>query len=179
MRNEARAAAAAFGLLLFATAFSQGRADQASPPAPRQSALQSAGDNFYRQYRYRLRYNGRVVAGFNEMSSSPATHMVGHTKYESVTLERGVTRDSQFAQWAGAVAKSGNVAPPASSRRNISVVLYDEAGRAVQRFSFTQSWVSQYSALPDLNANANAVLIQHIIIEAEGWEIDGTPSPKP
>jgi len=182
MTCDKRATTAAFGFLLFAAAFSQGHASEASPrapaAAPRQSANPSPRDSAYRQYRYRLRYKGHEIAGFRGMGLlHPLTP--GRAKSETVTLKRGVTQDSQFQQWANSVTKSATGAPPAAFRKNVSLEVYNEAGQVVQRFTFTKSWVSQYSALPVLNANGNAVAIEHIKIEVEGWVIDTRATPSP
>jgi phage tail-like protein len=179
MKRKVQASAAAFGLFLLAGAFSAGLADQTSPAhpatAPHPVTVRSSGD--FRQYHYVLVYNGRAVASFAEMLA-PAPEIVGRTKYESVTLERGVTRDAQFAQWASSVPKTTNATPPPSSWRNLSLRAYNEAGQIVSEYSF-RAWVLQYSTLPALGANANAIAIEHIKIESEGWEIVPTPAPKP
>ena len=100
----------------------------------------------------------------------------GRVKYEAITLERGVTHDSEFEGWANKVWYQGNGLGQEMSlkdfRRDLLIELYNEAGQPVLRYKVYRCWVSEYQALPDLDANANAVAIEHIKIENEGWERD-------
>jgi phage tail-like protein len=50
--------------------------------------------------------------------------------------------------------------------------VYNEAGQLALAYRLFRCWVSEYQSLPDLDANANAVAIQHIKLENEGWERD-------
>lgn len=100
---------------------------------------------------------------------------LGRTKYEPVTLERGLTHDSDFEDWANAAQVLDTGAPKQSLkdlRRDIAIVLLNEAGQPVYRYKLYRCWVSEYQALPDLDAGANAVAIEHIKLENEGWERD-------
>ena len=100
---------------------------------------------------------------------------LGRTKYEPVTLERGVTHDTDFEDWANAAQKLDKGSPTqslAQLRQNIKIVLLNEAGQPVHRYIIYNCWVSEYQALPDLDAGANAVAIEHIKLENEGWEHD-------
>lgn len=106
----------------------------------------------------------------------------GRTKYEAITLERGVTQDVEFEAWANKVWDSG--AAPGSEvslksfRRDLILELMNEAGQPVLKYNIFRCWVSEYQALPDLDANANAVALQHIKVENEGWERDADfPEP--
>jgi phage tail-like protein len=107
----------------------------------------------------------------------------GRTKYEPITLERGVTHDPEFEKWANKVWNYGSGLGAEVSlkdfRRNVLIDLYNEAGQVVQRYKVYRCWVSEFQSLPDLDANANAVAIQSIKLENEGWERDydvGEPS---
>jgi phage tail-like protein len=106
----------------------------------------------------------------------------GRTKYEAITLERGVTHDPEFERWANKVWNYGSGLGAESSlkdfRRNLLIELYNEAGQLAQRYKVYRCWVSEFQALPDLDANANAIAIQHIKLENEGWERDAeVPEP--
>jgi phage tail-like protein len=106
----------------------------------------------------------------------------GRTKYEPITLERGVTHDPEFERWANKVWNFGAGAGAEVSlkdfRKNILIEVYNEAGQLVLRYRVFRCWVSEYQALPDLDANANAVAIQSIKLENEGWERDfAVPEP--
>jgi phage tail-like protein len=102
---------------------------------------------------------------------------LGRTKYEPITMERGVTFDSDFEDWANAaqVLKQGSASTSlAALRKEISIVLLNEEAQPVHRYVVHRCWVSEFQALPDLDAGANAIAIEHIKVENEGWERDLT-----
>jgi phage tail-like protein len=100
----------------------------------------------------------------------------GRTEYEAITLERGVTHDLEFEMWTNKVwnygAGSGSEISLKDFRKDIKIEIYNEAGQLVIAYNVYRCWVSEYHALPDLDANANAIAIQTIKIENEGWERD-------
>jgi phage tail-like protein len=100
----------------------------------------------------------------------------GRNTFEAITLERGLTHDMEFHDWAGRVwnfgAALGAQVSLANFRRDIYLEVYNEAGQLVIAYKIYRCWVSEYQALPDLDANANAVAIEHIKLETEGWERD-------
>jgi phage tail-like protein len=93
-----------------------------------------------------------------------------------LTLERGVTHDTEFVQWANKVwnfgAGPGAEASLKDFRKDVLLDVYNEAGQLVLTYKIFRCWISELQAQADLDANANAVLIQHIKIENEGWERD-------
>lgn len=100
---------------------------------------------------------------------------LGRTKYEPITLERGLTHDSDFEDWANAAQELDTGAAKQrlkNLRKDIAIVLLNEQGQPVYRYKVYRCWVSEYQALPDLDAGANAVAIEHIKLEHEGWERD-------
>jgi phage tail-like protein len=102
---------------------------------------------------------------------------LGRTKYEPITLERGITQDLDFANWANQaqVLDHGSAKTSlANLRQEVRIDLLNEEGLPVWRFNVHRAWVSEYQALPDLDAGANAIAIEHIKIENEGWEQDKT-----
>ena len=100
----------------------------------------------------------------------------GQTTFEPITLERGVTHDEAFEQWANKVWNLGSGVGSEVSlkdfRKNIIIKLLNEAGQVAISYNVLRCWVSQYQALPELDASANAVAIQTIILQHEGWERD-------
>lgn len=100
----------------------------------------------------------------------------GRTKYEAITLERGVTHDTEFEKWANKVWNFGSGLGAEVSlkdfRKDVIIEMYNEAGQPVIRYKVFRCWVSEFQAMPDLDANANAVAIQNIKLENEGWERD-------
>ena len=148
----------------------------------------------YKNFKFRVKWDGRYVAGVSKVSGLKRTTEVvehrdggdpstsrkspGRTKYEAITLERGVTHDPVFEQWANKVWNCGSAWGKEVSlkdfRKDLIVELYNEAGQKVIAYKVFRAWVSEYQALPDLDANANAVAIQHLKLENEGWERDTT-----
>ena len=94
----------------------------------------------------------------------PSRKSPGRTKYEAITLERGVTHDTEFEAWANKVwnfgAGLGAEVSLKDFRKDLIIELYNEAGQLVLAYKVYRGWVSEYQALPDLDANANAVAIQ-------------------
>src|SRR3982750_318830 len=154
----------------------------------------------YKNFKFRVFWEGSTapVAGVSKVSGLKRTTEVvehreggdpsssrkspGRTKYEAVTLERGVTHDTEFEKWANKVWNSGSgpgfEVAIKDFRKDIILEMYNEAGQLAVAYKIFRCWVSEYQALPDLDANANAVAIQHIKLENEGWERD-TEVPGP
>ena len=148
--------------------------------------------NAYPNFIFRLKWDGRYVAGLSKCSALKRTTEViehreggdpssprkspGRTKYEPITLERGVTHDLEFERWANKVwnfgAGLGSQVSLKDFRKEILIEMYNEAGQLVIAYKVYRCWVSEFQALPDLDANAGAVAIQHIKLENEGWERD-------
>jgi len=102
---------------------------------------------------------------------------LGRTTYDAITLERGVTHDSDFQDWADAVQVLDKGSPDTSLknlRRDIRIELLNEAGQPVHRYVVHRCWVSEYQALPELDAGGTSVALEHIKLENEGWEKDRT-----
>ena len=100
---------------------------------------------------------------------------LGRTKYEPITLERGITQDPDFITWADAAQKLDQGHPTtslANLRREVRLQLLNEDGQAVHGYIIHRCWVSEFQALPDLDAGANAIAVEHIKLENEGWEVD-------
>lgn len=139
----------------------------------------------YRTFRFRVGWQGGVVAGVNRMSAfKRATQVVvrgGETgssdlsAFEPIALEDGVTHDAAFDRWArsgAAAARSRDRLPNAGTRRDLVVDIANEAGQRVARYRVFRAWVSHYQALPDLDAGANAVAIRSVTLQIGGWERD-------
>jgi phage tail-like protein len=146
----------------------------------------------YKNYKFRLKWDGKFVAGISKCSAlkrttevvkhreggdpSSSRKSIGRTEYEAITLERGVTHDLEFAKWANKVwhlgAGLGSEVSLKDFRKDLILEVYNEAGQTAISYKIYRCWVSEYQALPDLDANANAVAIEHIKLENEGWELD-------
>jgi phage tail-like protein len=117
------------------------------------------------------------VIEYKEAGSAIILKGLGRTKYEPITLERGVTQDKDFITFANAaqVLDHGSASTSlASLRQEISIVLLNEEAQPALRYLVHRCWVSEFQALPELDAGANAVAIEHIKLENEGWEQDLT-----
>jgi phage tail-like protein len=146
----------------------------------------------YKNFKFRVKWDGRYVAGISKVSTLKRTTEVvkfreggdpsttrkspGRTEFEAITLERGVTHDTDFEAWANKVwnlgAGLGSEVSLKDFRKDVIIEVYNEAGQKVLAYKVFRCWVSEYQAVPDLDANANAVAIQHIKLENEGWERD-------
>jgi phage tail-like protein len=146
----------------------------------------------YKNFKFRVKWDGNYVAGISKVSAFKRTTEVvkhreggdpstsrkspGRTEYEALTLERGVTHDLEFEKWANKVWNYGGGAGQESSlqdfRKDLLIEVQNEAGQVAITYKVYRCWVSEYQGLPDFDANANAVAIQHIKLENEGWERD-------
>ncbi len=125
-----------------------------------------------------LKRTTQVVAHRDGGNPSSSRKSPGRTEYDPIMLERGITTDTAFEQWASAVWSYGNGLGSesylANFRKTITIELYNDAGQPVQRYFLYRCWVSEYLALPELDANANAIAIQSIKLENEGWKRDSS-----
>jgi phage tail-like protein len=146
----------------------------------------------YKNFKFRIKWDGRYVAGVSKVSALKRTTEVvthrnggdpsssrkspGRTEFEAVTLERGVTHDVDFEQWANKVWNFGNGLGSETSlkdfRKDVILEVYNEAGQLAIAYKIFRCWVSEFQAVPELDANANAVAIQTLKLENEGWERD-------
>ena len=146
----------------------------------------------YKNFKFRVKWDGRYVAGVSKVGALKRTTEVvehreggdpssvrkspGQSKYEPITLERGVTHDLEFEQWANKVWNYGSGLGMEVSlkdfRNDVIIELYNEAGQLVIAYKVYRCWVSEYTAMPELDASANAVAIQSMTLQNEGWERD-------
>ena len=146
----------------------------------------------YKTYKFRVKWDGRYVAGVSKVGTlqrttetishrnggDPSTQRIspGQTRYEPITLERGVTHDVEFERWANKVWNYGAGLSAEVSlkdfRKDIIIEVYNEAGQLVLAYKVYGCWVSQYTALPELDASANAIAIESMQLQHDGWERD-------
>ena len=146
----------------------------------------------YKNFKFRVKWDGRYVAGVSKVGAFKRTTEVvkhreggdpsssrkspGRSEFEAITLERGVTHDKEFERWANKVwnfgAGLGQEVSLKDFRKDIIVEVYNEAGQLAIAYKVFRCWVSEFQAEAELDANANAVLIQNIKLENEGWERD-------
>jgi phage tail-like protein len=146
----------------------------------------------YKNFKFRVKWDGRYVAGISKVGAlkrttevvehrvggDPSTvrHSPGQSKYEAISLERGVTHDRDFEQWANKIWNWGSGLGAEVSlqdfRKDIIIEVMNEAGQVVISYNVFRCWVSEFTALPELDASANAIAIQSIQLQHEGWERD-------
>jgi phage tail-like protein len=146
----------------------------------------------YKNFKFRVKWDGKYVAGVSKVGALKRTTEVvkhreggdpsssrkspGRSEYDSIVLERGVTHDKEFEQWASKVWNFGSGLGKEVSlkdfRKDIIIEVYNEAGQLAIAYKVFRCWVSEFQAEADLDANANAVLIQNIKLENEGWQRD-------
>jgi phage tail-like protein len=146
----------------------------------------------YKNFKFRVKWDGRFVAGVSRISplrrtteviihrsgGDPSTERKspGRTKYHPISLERGITHDPEFENWANKTWNFGSGLGSEVSlkdfRKDIILEIYNEAGQLVMAYKIYRCWVSEYQALPELDANGCVVAIQYLKLENEGWERD-------
>lgn len=144
----------------------------------------------YKTYKFQVEWDGRPVLGVHKVSSLKRTTNVvpyraggdnstdnkspGRTEYDGLTLERGITHDTAFEEWANRVHPyAGDAAMDlAAYKKELTLVVKNEKGHAVLRYFLHGCWVSEFTAVPSLDANANEVAVEMIKIELDGWERD-------
>jgi len=146
----------------------------------------------YKNFKFRIKWDGRYVAGVSKVGAlkrkttavdirnggDPSTvrKSPGQTTYDPITIERGVTHDQEFEKWANKVWNFGSGLGAEVSlkdfRKDLIIELYNEAGQLAIAYKVYRCWVSDFQALPDLDASANAIAIESITIQNEGWERD-------
>lgn len=145
----------------------------------------------YKNFKFRVKWDGRYVAGVSKVTGLKRTTEVikhrsggdntiqmlapGRSAHDAIVLERGLTQDVEFENWAFKVWNYGSQLGAQLSlkdfRKDIIIEVYNEAGQLAIAYRIYRCWVSEY-ALPEFDANANGVAIEHIKIENEGWERD-------
>ncbi len=144
----------------------------------------------YKNFKFHVRWDGKTVAGISKVSSlsrstEPVTHREGGDpnssrltpstwSFEPITLERGVSHDPDFEDWANLIySVEGDAAMSLKNfRKDIIIQLLNEQGTVVKAYKIYRCWISEYQALPELDAGANAVAIERIVLQNEGWERD-------
>lgn len=146
----------------------------------------------YRNFKFRIKWDNQYVAGLSKCTAlKKTTEMVewreggdpstgrklpGKTKYDAITLTAGVTHDDSFEKWANLVNNFRGDGDNSMKhfRKDITIDVFNEGGMKVLSYDIYRCWVSEYQALPELDASANAVMIQTIKLENEGWERNPT-----
>jgi phage tail-like protein len=140
------------------------------------------------RFKFQVRWDGRVVFGITKVSAlkrsteviehregselSASRKLPGLTKFDPITLKRGVMHDREFENWANLVANSGSGPSVKNFEKDIEIELLNDAGQLVSRYKVFRCWPSEYTALSDLDAAASDVPVEQMILQNEGWERD-------
>jgi phage tail-like protein len=146
----------------------------------------------YRNFNFRILFDGTEVAACRKMSALDATvnvvkfragnslstvdeAMPGRVEFPPVTFEGGVTDDLTFEAWARALVRHGHERQPTRQtepnfRKDIEVLVLDVDGRPVRRYKLYHCFVSKFTQISDLAADGNDVLIETLEITHEGFE---------
>lgn len=148
----------------------------------------------YKNFKFKVMWDGEYVAGISKVSALKRTTQVikhreggdpgttrksiGQSDFEPITLERGVTHDTEFEQWASMVwsypdsDQLGETVKLSSFRKDIVIEMYNVAGQKVLAYNVYRCWPSEYTAVPELDGSGNAIAIQSLTLQCEGWERD-------
>jgi phage tail-like protein len=153
----------------------------------------------YKNFKFRVKWDGRYIAGVSfigplrrttdvvehrEGGDPSASHKSpGVTRFEPITLERGLSQDTAFEDWANLAWKLGaglgGESALAEFRKEVRIELLNEAGQVVLAYVVHRAWVCEYTALPDLAADAAAIALERMKLVHEGWQRDtGVVEPK-
>jgi phage tail-like protein len=140
----------------------------------------------YHGYTFRVRWDGRVVAGITSVSALKRSTQVveyreggntgatrklpGVTGFEPITLERGISHDADFEAWARLVA--GSTEQQVAFRKEVRIEIYDAGGRLALAYDVHRCWPSDYVAIHGLEAGSECTLIQSLTLQNEGWDRD-------
>jgi phage tail-like protein len=144
----------------------------------------------YSNFKFVLKWDGQIVAGVSKVSPLKRTtevvshreggdvstqrHSPGKSKFEPITLERGITHAPEFEQWANLVySTEGDAAVSLRNfRKDIRIELLNLQGTVVRAYNVFRCWVSEFTALPELDANGNAIAFETLVLQNEGYERD-------
>lgn len=144
----------------------------------------------YKNFKFSVNWGGQTVAGVSKVSAlkrstevvshreggdiSTQRHSPGASKFEPITLERGITFDPEFENWANLVysTEGDGAVSLANFRKDILIEMRNLQGTVVKSYRVFRCWVSEFTALPELDANGNAIAFETLILQNEGFERD-------
>jgi phage tail-like protein len=151
----------------------------------------------YRKFKFLVKWNNAVVMAVHKVSSITksidpidwrtggdsnfSAKVPGLTKWEPITLERGLSADTAFQEWMVLVnkyTKAGLGADEAvhAFRKNLNIEMYSLQNELVMTINVYNAWPSKLT-IADFDAKANELAIEHMELQNEGWDL--TPGGKP
>jgi phage tail-like protein len=144
----------------------------------------------YKNFKFRLKDGERTVLGVSKVGTLKQTTQVvtyrsggdntwerkspGRTTYDAIMLERGITQDRDFERWAKQVSSwDGDPTKDlVGYKRELTLEVMNEKGQVAMRCFLHECWVSEYTAMPELDASGNAIAVESVKLELEGWSRD-------
>jgi phage tail-like protein len=145
----------------------------------------------YKNFKFRVLWEGRIIEGVSKVSAlRRSTETVGYreggaisrrsvspgkTQFDPITLERGITHDTAFEEWANQIYNTlGDEGVSLKDlRKDIRIELYNLSGQLVIAYMVFRCWVSEYQALPELDAVGEAsTAFERIVLHHDGWVRD-------
>jgi phage tail-like protein len=143
----------------------------------------------YKNFKFRVTLDGKVVPNVvkvGPLKRRTATILVrdgnfgnhtiaapGLTEFEPLVIERGITHDKTFEDWAALAYGGANAQMSLKNfRKSFRIDLLNEQGNPVRGYMIYRAWVSEYTALPVMDAMGNDIAIETIVLTYEGFEID-------
>ncbi len=144
----------------------------------------------YKTYKFTVSMDGKTVMGVSKVGAlKRTTEVVKHrdggdnsfefkspakTTYDAITMERGITHDTEFETWANLVHhyEGDPIMDLVNYKKDLTVEMKNERGQVVLRYFLYRCWVSEFTSLPELDAGANSVAIESIKVEIEGYKRD-------
>jgi phage tail-like protein len=144
----------------------------------------------YQTFKFRVKWENHYIPGILRVSplrrvTEPVVHRSGGdpshshiapgiTTFEPIVIERGLTHDTSFEQWANLVFNlQGDASMSLKNfRKDIVIELLNHQGKVVMAYHVYRCWVAEYQALSALEAAAPCLAIERLVLQHEGWERD-------
>ncbi|MGE5117356.1 MAG: phage tail protein [Betaproteobacteria bacterium] len=136
----------------------------------------------YRAYNFVLEIDSLAKGAFSEVGGLTAEgdavdyregsdlqqnvrKLVGLRKYANLTLKRGYTQDKALWQWYT------NIMNGVADRRNVTIVLMNEARQPVLRWHAENAWINKIEG-PAFKASSNDVAMESLELVHEGLTLE-------
>lgn len=144
----------------------------------------------YKNFKFHVYVDNRLVMGVSKVGALKRTTEVvnyrsgggntfdfkspGRTKYESITLERGLTHDLEFEMWASQVhgQEGSSITELRNYKKDMKIDLLNLQNQVAISWCLFQCWPSSFQTMPDLDAGQNGIAVESLTIEVERWSRD-------
>jgi len=144
----------------------------------------------YRNFKFQVQWDNEVIPGISKVSAlcrrtevlehrdgaDPSRSLLspGATEFDRIELERGVTHDTAFEDWANLVHNAAGDAAMSlrDFRKDVRIELLNLQGTPVKAYNAFRCWVVEYQPLSELDANCRGMTCERLVLQTEGWERD-------